>query len=254
MRSVVRSFFMMAVLMTTLSAAGAASQDSASQDGKFLLTVFLRHDQSMTLDEITAHQKKTGFLKMFPPEGVEIVSWHVVMGIGQVITLHVPPDKLRAVNLSVEKGDRRLFDEIRYFFYITNDRRLSAAKVVASAHQRCDQENLNAQLLSGVRALRAPVDNLESNWAYMVMSSLAWTLKAWLALLLPAKGRWKERHKAEKRAVLRMEFRTFLNAFMRVPCQIVRTGRRIVYRVLSWNPWQHVFLRAAEALRAPLRC
>ena len=157
-------------------------------------------------------------------------------------------------NLSVEKGDHRLFDEIRYFFYITNDRRLSAAKVVASAHQRCDQENLNAQLLSGVRALRAPVDNLESNWAYMVMSSLAWTLKAWLALLLPAKGRWKERHKAEKRAVLRMEFKTFLNAFMRVPCQIVRTGRRIVYRLLSWNPWQHVFLRAVEALRVPLRC
>jgi len=118
MRSVVHSFFMMVVLMTTLSAAGAASQDSASQDGKFLLTVFLRHDQSMTVDEINAHQKKTGFLKMFPPEGVEIVSWHVVMGIGQVITLHVPPDKLRAVNLSVEKGAWGAF---RSEFYPTYD-------------------------------------------------------------------------------------------------------------------------------------
>jgi len=157
-------------------------------------------------------------------------------------------------NLSIEKGERRLFDEIRYFFYITNDRRLSAEKIVASAHQRCDQENLNAQLLSGVRALRAPVDSLESNWAYMVMSSLAWTLKAWLALLLPTKGRWKERHKAEKRAVLRMEFKTFRNAFLRLPCQVVRTGRRIVYRLLSWNAWQHVFLRAVDALRLPLRC
>jgi len=157
-------------------------------------------------------------------------------------------------NLSIERGERRLFDEIRYFFYITNDRRLSAERVVRSANQRCDQENLNAQLLHGVHALRMPVDNLVSNWAYMVMASLAWTLKAWTALLLPAKGRWKERHRAEKRAVLRMEFKTFLNAFMRLPCQIVRTGRRIVYRLLSWNAWQHVFLRAVEAVRLPLRC
>jgi len=119
MRRVVSSFFLVAVLMTTLSAvAGAASQGKASQDAKFLLTVFLRHDQSMTVDEINAHQKKTGFLKMFPPEGVEIVSWHVVMGIGQVVTLRVPPDKLRAVNLSVEKGAWGAF---RSEFYPTYD-------------------------------------------------------------------------------------------------------------------------------------
>ena len=119
MGRVVSSSFLVAVLMTTLSAvAGAASQGKASQDGKFLLTVFLRHDQSMTVDEINAHQKKTGFLKMFPPEGVEIVSWHVVMGIGQVVTLRVPPDKLRAVNLSVEKGAWGAF---RSEFYPTYD-------------------------------------------------------------------------------------------------------------------------------------
>jgi len=157
-------------------------------------------------------------------------------------------------NLSIEKGERKLFDEIRYFFYITNDRRLSPVEIVASANQRCDQENLNAQLLNGVRALRMPVDNLVSNWAYMVMASLAWTLKAWLALSLPTKGRWRRRHEAEKRTLLRMEFKTFLNAVMRVPCQIVRTGRRVVYRLLSWNRWQHVFLRAVDALRHPLRC
>jgi len=157
-------------------------------------------------------------------------------------------------NLSVERGEQKLFDEIRYFFFITNDRRKTAAQVVASAHERCDQENLNAQLIGGVRAMRMPVDTLVSNWAYMVMAAQAWTMKAWLALLLPAKGRWKIKHQAEKRQVLRMEFRTFLNAFMRVPCQIIRTGRRIVYRLLSWNPWQHVFLRAVEALRHPLRC
>ena len=157
-------------------------------------------------------------------------------------------------NLSVERGERKLFDEVRYFFYITNDRRAAAEQIVASANQRCNQENLNAQLLTGVRAMRMPVDTLVSNWAYMVIAAQAWTLKAWLALLLPANGRWKARHAAEKHTVLRMEFKTFLNAFMRVPCRIVRQGRRIVYRLLSWNPWQHVFLRAVDAVRYPLRC
>jgi len=155
-------------------------------------------------------------------------------------------------NLSVERGEQVLFDDVRYFFYITNDRTMSASEVVFCANDRCDQENLIAQLKNGVRALHAPVDNLVSNWAYMVMGSLAWTLKAWFALSLPETGRWSDKHKTEKRRVLRMEFKTFLNAFIRVPCQIVRTGRRIVYRLLAWNPWQHVFLRGVDVLRTPM--
>ncbi len=157
-------------------------------------------------------------------------------------------------NLSVEKGERVLFDDVRYFFYITNDRVTSADQIALLANDRCNQENLIAQLKGGVRALAAPVDSLESNWAYMVMVSLAWTLKAWLALLLPDKGRWAERHTSQKQAMLKMEFKRFVNAFVLVPCQIVRQSRRIVYRLLAWNPWQGVFLRAVEALRHPLRC
>jgi len=157
-------------------------------------------------------------------------------------------------NLSVERGEQVLFDDVRYFFYITNDREMSASEVVFSANDRCDQENLIAQLKNGARALHAPVDNLMSNWAYMVMGSLAWSLKAWFALSLPESGRWSDKYKAEKRRVLRMEFKTFLNAFIRVPCQIVRTARQIVYRLLAWNPWQHVFLRSVDALHCPLRC
>ena len=99
-----------------------------------------------------------------------------------------------------------------------------------------------------------PVGDLVSNWAYMVMASLAWTLKAWLALLLPARGRWADRHRAEKEHVLRMEFRTFLRAFMLVPVQVVRAGGRVIYRLLGWNRWQHVLLRAVDALHYPLRC
>jgi hypothetical protein len=157
-------------------------------------------------------------------------------------------------NLTISKGVEALFDEVRYFFYITNNRTSKPREIVFSANDRCDQENLNAQLKGGVFALRMPVDSLESNWAYMVMASLAWTLKSWAALLLPETGRWKTKHASEKRKLLRMEFRTFLNAFMRVPCQIVRTSRKIIYRLLSWNPWQAVLFRLMDSLSTPLRC
>ena len=140
-------------------------------------------------------------------------------------------------NISKEKGEVRLHDEVRFFFYLTNDWVSDPNEIVFVANDRCDQENLLAQLHSGVRALRAPVDTLVSNGAYMVMTALAWSLKAWWALLLPeAPGRWQERHRAQKRWVLRLEFKTFVNAFVRIPCQLVRTGRRLVYRLLSWNP------------------
>jgi hypothetical protein len=157
-------------------------------------------------------------------------------------------------NLSVAKGEQVLFDDVRYFFYITNDYGTPIDEIVFLANDRCNQENLIEQLKNGAKALDMPVDNLVSNWAYMVMASLAWTLKAWFALSLPERGRWAEKHAAEKRSVLKMEFKRFLNGFMRVPCQIVRGARRVVYRLLAWNPWQHVFLRAVDALRSPLRC
>jgi hypothetical protein len=156
-------------------------------------------------------------------------------------------------NLSVEKAERVLFDDVRYFFYITNLRDLPAAEIVLLANDRCDQENLLAQLKGGVQALRMPVDNLVSNWAYMVMAALAWSLKAWLALSLPeTPGRWRETHTAQKRQLLRMEFKTFLAALIHRPCQIIKTSRRIIYRLLSWNPWQGVFLRLVETLRRPI--
>jgi Transposase DDE domain group 1 len=153
-------------------------------------------------------------------------------------------------NLTVEKGERWLFDDYRYFFYLTNDWVTPAAEIVFSANDRCNQENLHAQLKGAVRALTAPVDNLESNWAYMVMVGLAWNLKAWWALWPQENpGRWAQRQRAEKELVLRMEFKTFLNAFMNLPCQIVRTGRRLVYRLLNWNPWQRIFFRVLDQLR-----
>ena len=156
--------------------------------------------------------------------------------------------------LDVYQGQKKLFDDARCFFYITNDEEKTAEEIVFDANHRCDQENLLAQLKSGVRSLTAPVDSLLSNWAYMVMGSLAWSLKTWSALMLPETGHWRELHREEKRKLLRMDFSTFRAAMTRIPAQILSTGRRIVYRLLAWNPWQHVFFRLLDQLGRPLRC
>ena len=155
--------------------------------------------------------------------------------------------------LSREKGQQVLFEDSRTYFYLTNDRTTSAAEVVFLANDRCDQENLIAHL-KDAGAMAMPVWDLVSNWAYLVMASLAWSLKAWAALLLPEDGRWGEKYRAEKRSLSRMEFRTFCVALIEVPCQIVRGGRRLLYRLLAWNPWQGVFLRLVERLHSRRLC
>lgn len=150
-------------------------------------------------------------------------------------------------NISVERGDTALFDEIRYFFYITNDRDLEPHEVVAEARHRCDQENLIQQLKTGIRALHAPVNTLVANWAYMVMASLAWSLKAWFGLRLPISPRWRSRHEAERQSILRMDFRTFQQRLIFVPAQIIRGARRLTYRLLGWTPSIDVLLRFLHA-------
>ena len=144
-------------------------------------------------------------------------------------------------NLSVEAGEDVLFDEIRYFFYLTNRTDLDTAEVVGLANGRCDQENVIAQLKSGVNAMRMPVNDLNSNWAYMVMAALAWNLKAWFALLVP------DRDSGLK--LLRMEFRSFLGAVIAIPAQIARTARRLMYRFLGYTPWLKDFFATFDRIR-----
>jgi hypothetical protein len=151
-------------------------------------------------------------------------------------------------NISVERGENVLFSEYKYFFYITNDRTMTADEVINEARQRCNQENLISQLKNGVRALHAPVNTLCANWAYMTIAALAWTLKAWCALLLPITPRWAERHNEQRRRLLTMEFRTFLNAFIEIPAQIITTGRRVRWRILAYNPWLGAFFRLIDTL------
>ena len=130
-------------------------------------------------------------------------------------------------NLVVNEPQQdRLFEDYRYFLYITNDWQSTLPEIVFSANDRCQQENVLAQL-AAVRALHAPVDNLLSNEAYMLMTALAWNLKAWLALSLPEAAIEKQPKKKDKKGtsskqnpkvqlsdkhrLLGMEFRTFVN-------------------------------------------
>jgi hypothetical protein len=164
-----------------------------------------------------------------------------------------------------EPKQGRLFEDYRYFLYITNDFDSTPEEIVFSANDRCQQENILAQL-AALRALHAPVDNLLSNEAYMLMTALGWNLKAWLALALSeeaprAKSSAKRGKSAkekiapsQKRRLLGMEFRTFVNYFLRIPAQVVKTGRRIVVRLLAYNHWQPVFIRLSETFARPCRC
>jgi Transposase DDE domain group 1 len=147
-----------------------------------------------------------------------------------------------------EKGQLTLGYRTRYFFYVTNDWDMSMEQVIKESNDRCDQENIIAEQKSGTRAFTAPLNTLEANWAYMVIASLAWSLKAWLALLLPIEPGKETEHLADRKRVLRMEFRSFLQRFILVPAQIVSTGRQLVYRFLAWRPDLPILFRFLDAL------
>ena len=159
---------------------------------------------------------------------------------------HLCGQKYRLVilrkNISVQKGEQVLFEEFQYFFYLTNRWDLSVAEIIGLANGRCDQENVIEQLKNGVNAMRMPVNDLVSNWAYMVMAALAWNLKAWFGLLVPERERGLE--------LVRMEFRRFLHAILLWPAQIIRGGRRIVYRLLGYNGWLKDFWATFERIGA----
>ncbi len=119
-----REFFQKTAVATfaaMLAGATADAQISAGSNANLMMmTIFLRHDEAKTLDEINAHLDKTGFRQNFPPQGVEVVSWYVMMGIGQVVTLRFPAAKLRDINLQIEHGAWGAF---RTEFYPTYDYR-----------------------------------------------------------------------------------------------------------------------------------
>ena len=145
-------------------------------------------------------------------------------------------------NLSVEKGEDVLFDDLRYFFYITNDTKMSARQVLRFINGRCDHENDIEQMKNGINAMRMPSGDLYSNGAYMVMAALAWNLKAWYGILMPDKKMGAE--------VVRMEFPRFLNGFMALPAQVLKQARQIKLRVLAWTPYIESFLEMFTWIRS----
>lgn len=146
-----------------------------------------------------------------------------------------------------ERGQLSIGTNFRFFFYITNDRTLSQDQVIAESNARCGQENLIEQLKNGVRALHAPLNTLDANWAYMVIASLAWSLKAWCALLLPVLPRFREQHQVDQLRLLRMDFRSFLQRLVLIPAQIILRSRRLIIRLLAWRPELPVLLRLLDA-------
>lgn len=143
----------------------------------------------------------------------------------------------------VEKGQLRLADEVRYLFYVTNvdAKELSAEEVIFQANARCHQENVIEQLKNGVRAMRMPSDGLMSNWAYLAIVAQAWNMKSWMSICLP--------QKKDGADLRRMEFRRFVNSLMLVPCQVVKTARTLVLRLLSWSRWATVLVEGHAYFR-----
>ena len=136
-----------------------------------------------------------------------------------------------------------MFDELRYFFYVTNApaSEMSATDVIFHSNARCEQENIIEQLKHGVPAMRMPAGDLNANWAYMVIAIIAWNLKAWLAMMLPKR--------AGAARLATMEFRTFLKNVMMIPAQIKLGARKITFRLLTYNPWVRLLLEGSRRLK-----
>jgi hypothetical protein len=131
-------------------------------------------------------------------------------------------------NISRTRGEHALIDEIRYFFYITSYTDKTPAQIVALANDRCDQENVIGQLKSGIAALRVPLYDLVSNWAYMLIAAQAWNIKAWFAMMM-------HRH-SDRHDYIRMEFRRFFHRVVLIPAMVTRRARGITVRLLGYTP------------------
>ena len=159
-------------------------------------------------------------------------------------------------HVAVTKGVQKLFDDSPYFFYITNisSAEMTTEEVVGRSNKRCDQENIISQGKQ-MGALAAPLHTTTSNWAYMAMATLAWNLKCWLALSMKESGSQpaKAKRRAEKHRLLRMDFSTFRQTMIMIPAQIIRSARRVIFRLLAWSPSLDTLFRLQDCVSLPLR-
>ena len=159
--------------------------------------------------------------------------------------------------IDVTSGQHLLFDKEKYFFYITNESadEVPAREVVRGSNQRCNQENTISQL-SACHALSAPLNDLESNWAYMLFASLAWTLKIWSGMMIRVIGNPAQRRTRgeARRRVIGMEFATYLNSLMLIPAQIIRSARKRTFRLLNYRGSVDLLFTMHDHIGLPLRC
>jgi len=144
-------------------------------------------------------------------------------------------------HLQISQNGKIIDHQIRYFFYITNDPHTPDDQLVRFINQRCNQENTISQLKNGVPAFHAPADTLNANWAYMVIAALAWNLKAWYGLLID--------DPELKQLLVKMEFKQFFYRCIQIPCQIINTGRKLIYRITNFTRDTLTFIDSFQAMK-----
>jgi hypothetical protein len=143
--------------------------------------------------------------------------------------------------IDVLEGQQLLFEDTRYLFYITNIEEKSAVELLRFIQGRCNHENKIEQLDNGIHALKMPAAEFIANWAYMAICMLAWNLKSWLGLIAPDVEKQRE--------IISCEFKSFQNRLINIPCQILKAGRRIIFRFLNYNSWIEILLNISDAIR-----
>lgn len=163
-------------------------------------------------------------------------------------------------HIEIYKGsvlDRKV---IRHFFYIENDNDPNPLNIIKHSNDRCNQENTIGDHKKGVKAFKTPMNTLEANWVWMICCSLAWSLKTWMALYLSIEkdddqdektfSLWPEKSKkpSDSELIMKMEFKQFLQYFMRIPARIIETAKGMTYELLAWNKHLPAFIRLTHAL------
>jgi hypothetical protein len=145
--------------------------------------------------------------------------------------------------IEVTEGQDFLFEENRFFFYITNIEHMTPEEIIRFINGRCNHENKIQQLKDkdGVHALKMPAAEFTANWAYMVIGALAWNMKSWVGLFMKSKSKSEE--------VISMEMKRFQNYLINIPCQIITSGRYITYRFLNYTSWLDEMFRAFSSLK-----
>lgn len=160
-------------------------------------------------------------------------------------------------DIDVTSGQHFLFDTNKWFFYISNESadEVSSREVITGANHRCNQENTISQG-KACGALSAPLDTLESNGAYMLFASLAWTLKIWSGMMIRVKGNENQKRvrRSARDRIIKMEFWTYMNSLMLLPAQVIRGARQRVFRLLTYRPDVDLLFTLHDHISQPLRC